>query len=199
MLARVAYLVSGAAIAAAAYAATIKAELGLGPLFVVQEGIAGHLDITIGRSVMIVGSSLCVIAMAMRQWPGVGTVTLPFLMGAMVDAMLPHTPTPGGIPLRLAVVVVGTFVMALGGALIISSRLGAGAPDLVMLALSRVTRFNNRQVRLALEAGWLFAGWLLGGAVGIGSVITGLMIGPMLHFWIERLHSEPVEQEHVVV
>lgn len=199
MLTRVACIVGGAAIAAVAYAATIKASLGLGPLFVVQEGIAGQLDISIGRAVMIVGSSLCVVALVLREWPGVGTVSLPFLMGAMVDAVLPHTPTPGGWGLRLVVVVVSTFVMALGGALIIRSRLGAGAPDLVMLALSRLTRFNNRQVRLALEASWLLAGWLLGGAVGVGSIITGLLIGPMLHFWIEQLHSEPVEQEHVIV
>ena len=199
MLTRVAALVGGAAISAMGYAATIKAALGLGPLFVVQEGVAGHLDITIGRSVMIVGSCLCVIAMAMREWPGIGTVSLPFLMGSMVDAMLPHTPTPGGLALRLTVVVVSTIVMALGGALIISSRLGAGAPDLVMLGISRLTRFNNRQVRLALEASWLTMGWLLGGVVGVGSVITGLLIGPALHFWISRLHSETPEHEHVVV
>ncbi|MDP1795456.1 MAG: hypothetical protein Q8K63_15055 [Acidimicrobiales bacterium] len=199
MLRRVAFLVGGAAVASLAFAATIKAALGLGPLFVVQEGIAGQLDISIGRAVMIVGSCLCVIALAMREWPGVGTVVLPFLIGAMVDGVLPHTPTPGGVVLRVVVVVVSTFAMALGGALIINSRLGAGAPDLLMLGLSRLTGVNNRSVRLALEAGFLLLGWLLGGVVGIGSVVTGVLIGPMLHFWIERLHSEPVEHEHLVV
>ncbi len=196
---KAACIVAGAAIAAGCYAATIKAALGLGPLFVVQQGIARHLDITIGQSVMIVGSALCVIAVFLREWPGVGTVSLPFLMGSMVDAILPHMPTIDGLVLRVLVVVVASFFMALGGALIIRSKLGAGAPDLVMLALSRLTRFNNRQVRLGLEGSWLVMGWLLGGSVGVGSVVTGLMIGPSLHFWIERLHSESPERDHVVV
>lgn len=199
MVNRVALIVAGAAVSAVMYALTIKAALGLGPLYVVQEGIAGHLGITIGQSVMVAGSSLCLISIAMRQWPGVGTVTLPFLMGGMVDAILPHTPGVDGLVLRALVVVVASFFMAFGGALIIRSRLGAAAPDLVMLGLSRLTGVNNRNVRLAMEASWIAGGWLLGGAVGVGTVITGLMIGPSLHFWIQRLHSEPVEHEHVVV
>ena len=68
-----------------------------------------------------------------------------------------------------------------------------------MLGLSRLTRQNNRNVRLAMEASFIAVGWMLGGSVGVGTVITGLMIGPSLHFWLERLHSETPEHEHVVV
>lgn len=199
MLNRIALIVAGAAVSAVMYAVTIKADLGLGPLYVVQEGIAGHLGITIGQSVMVAGSTLCVLSMLMKEWPGFGTVTLPFLMGSMVDATLPHTPEISGLALRVLVVVVASFFMAFGGALIIRSRLGAAAPDLVMLGLSRLTKQNNRNVRLAMEATFIGTGWLLGGKVGVGTVITGAMIGPALHFWIQRLHSESPEHEHVVV
>jgi uncharacterized membrane protein YczE len=196
---RSALLLAGAAISAVMYSATIKADLGLGPLYVVQQGLAGHLGLTIGQSVMVVGSVLTILSIVMRQWPGFGTVSLPFLVGAMVDACNPHMPEMHALALRVAVVAVASFLMALGGALIIRSRFGAAAPDLVMLALSRLTGRSNRDVRLAMEASWIVGGWLLGGVVGVGTVITGVMIGPSLHFWIERLHSESPEHEHVVV
>lgn len=198
-LSRGALVVGGAFISAVCYALTIKADLGLGPLYAVQEGISEHLEITVGQSVMVVGATLCVIAALLREWPGLGTVSLPFIMGSMVDAILPHTPDLDGLVLGLVVVAVASWFMALGGALVIRSKIGAAAPDLVMLALSRRSRFNNRQVRLAMEASWLAMGWLLGGTIGVGTVMTGLLIGPALHFWIEQIHSEAPEQEHVVV
>jgi uncharacterized membrane protein YczE len=197
--ARVALVFAGAAISAVAYTATIRADLGLGPLFAVQQGIAGHLHITLGQAVMVAGATLCVIAALLRTWPGPGTVSLPFIMGVMVDTVLPHMPEIHGIALRLVVVAVGTSMMTLGGALVIKASIGAAAPDLCMLALSQRTGRSNRAVRFAMEGSWLVMGWLLGGTIGIGTVITGLLIGPTLHFWIQVVHSEEPEHEHVVV
>jgi uncharacterized membrane protein YczE len=165
----------------------------------VQQGVSRHLDITLGHAVMVVGATLCVIAALLRMWPGPGTVALPFIMGFYLDAFLPHTPTPHGIVLRLVVVAAATWMMALGGAIIIRARVGAAAPDLCMLAISKRTGRSNRGVRLAMEGSWLVMGWLLGGTIGVGTVITGLLIGPALHFWIQRLHSEERDKEHVVV
>jgi uncharacterized membrane protein YczE len=196
---RLVLLFGGCLIAAVCYAATIKSDLGLGPLYAVQQGVARHLDITQGRAVMIVGATLCVIAAALRMWPGPGTVSLPFLMGFYLDAITPHMPEIDGVLLRLVVVAVATWIMALGGALVIKGRVGAAAPDLCMLAIAQRTGGSNRSVRLAMEGSWLVMGWLLGGTIGVGTVITGLLIGPALHFWIERVHSEAPAREHVVV
>jgi uncharacterized membrane protein YczE len=196
---RVALLFGGCFISAVCYAFTIKADLGLGPLYAVQQGVARHLHITQGHAVMIVGATLCVVAALMRMWPGPGTLSLPFIMGGYLDALLPHTPTPHGLVLRLGVVVVASWVMALGGALVIRGRVGAAAPDLCMLAIAERTGRSNRSVRLAMEGSWLVLGWLFGGTIGVGTVITGLLIGPALHFWIERVHSESPAREHVVV
>ncbi|HUR76451.1 MAG TPA: hypothetical protein VMZ22_00770 [Acidimicrobiales bacterium] len=184
---RVALILVGVAIAAVCYAATIKANLGLGPLYAVQEGVSGHLGISIGRSVWVVGATLCVIAALLRMLPGPATVALPFLMGIFLDAILPHMPEINGLALRLAVVVIATWFMALGGALVIRARIGAAAPDLCMLAISRNTGRSNRAVRLTMEGSWLVMGWLLGGTIGVGTVITGVLVGPALQFWIERV------------
>jgi uncharacterized membrane protein YczE len=196
---RFALLFGGAFISAVCYTATIKADLGLGPLFAVQEGVSEHLGISLGRAVMVVGGTLCVIAALLRRFPGPGTVSLPFIMGVYVDAILPHMPDLNALAVRLIVVAIASWFMCLGGAMVIRARVGAAAPDLCMLALSERTGRSNRSVRLALEVSWLVMGWLLGGTIGVGTVMTGLLIGPALHFWIELLDSEAPEQEHVVV
>jgi len=196
---RVALVLGGAFISAVCYTATIKADLGLGPLFAVQEGVSEHLDISLGRAVMVVGGTLCVIAALLRRFPGPGTVSLPFIMGVMVDTVLPQMPDINGLALRLIVVAIASWFMCLGGAMVIRAHVGAAAPDLCMLALSERTGRSNRSVRLALEVSWLALGWLLGGTIGVGTVMTGLLIGPALHFWIELLHSETPQHEHVVV
>jgi uncharacterized membrane protein YczE len=42
-----------------------------------------------------------------------------------------------------------------------------------------------------MECTALVTGWLLGGAVGVGTVIIGLGIGPGMAFWLRVLRAMP--------
>ena len=181
---RLASLLGGCGIATFCYALTIRASLGLGPLFVVQQGVARMIGAAIGQGVMVVGVGLVVVALCLRSWPGPGTLALPFLGGGLLDLMLPHVPAIHGLPLRLAVVVVATWVMAFGGALTIRAGLGVAAYDAVMLGLRRSSGRSLRLVRLIMELTMLGCGWLLGGSVGVGTAITAVLIGPGIQFWL---------------
>lgn len=184
---RSAELVLGCALSTACYALTVRVDLGLGPLFTVQDGLARHLGVSLGTAVMIVGVGLVVMAMAFRSWPGPGTLLLPFLGGGFMDLMLPLTPAPHGTVVRLLSVLLATWFMALGGALVIRSALGASAYDLVMLGLHRRLGGPIALIRIGMELTMLSCGWLLGGAIGVGTVVTGLLIGPAMHFWMGLL------------
>jgi uncharacterized membrane protein YczE len=184
-------LVAGSVVVTACYAVTIRADLGLGPLFVLQAGVARHAGIAIGTSVMVVGFALVLVALALRSPLGPGTLVLPVLGGLTLDALLPHVPTIQGWPLRMASVVIATWIMALGGAMMIRASVGVMAYDAVMLGLRRVLGRPLAPIRIAMEATVLLGGWLLGGPVGVGTVITGLLIGPGLQFWI-RMIGVPV-------
>jgi uncharacterized membrane protein YczE len=187
---RVALLLTGSLISTICYAVTIRARLGLGPLYVLQDGIARHAGITIGTSVTLTGFALVFVAGALRSWPGPGTLLLPLLGGVTLDRLLPHVPILHGWPLRLAAVVAATWMMALAGALMIRASVGVAAYDAVMLGLQRIFARPLSPIRLAMEASALVAGWLLGGAIGVGTVITGLLIGPGIQFWLARI-GEP--------
>ena len=52
-----------------------------------------------------------------------------------------------------------------------------------------------RVVRTSIELFVLAVGWLLGGTIGVGTVLYGLGIGPLAHFFIPRLTvAEPVDE-----
>jgi len=183
-------LVVGCVLATVCYAVTIQASLGLGPLFVVQVGLAQVMGISIGTAVMVTGVTTILVAVLLRSWPGPGTLALPFMSGALLNLMLPAIPTIHGLAFRALSVVVATWIMALGGALMIRAGLGPMAYDCVMLGLHRVSGWSVAPVRLAMELSMLLLGWLLGGPIGVGTAVTAVLIGPGLHFWL-RLLSRP--------
>lgn len=166
------------------YAVTIRAGLGLGPLFVLQDGVAKHAGIAIGTSVIVTGFASVAIALLLRYRPGPGTVALPVLGGLTLDALLPHVPTLHGLIVRVFAVLLATWIMALGAALTIRASVGVAPYDAVMLGLRRVLGRPLAPIRIAMEASVLTLGWLLGGSVGVGTAITGLLIGPGIQFWL---------------
>jgi uncharacterized membrane protein YczE len=180
-------LLAGSTIATVCYALTIQAGLGLGPLFVLQQGFADHAGIAIGTSVTVLGFVSILIAVALRSWPGPGTLLLPIIGGVTLDWVLPDIPTIHGLVLRFSVVVAATVMMALGGAMMIRASVGVVGYDAVMLGLARVSGRPLAPIRLGMEATVLAVGWVLGGSVGVGTAITGLLIGPGLHFWVRIL------------
>lgn len=187
MPARAALVMGGCTVSSVCYAMTIRAALGLGPLFVVQDGLSIQIGVSIGTAVTITGLGLVAVALALRAWPGPATIAVPFLSGAILNASLPAVPVFHGLALRLGLVALASCLMALGGAMIIRAASGVAAYDLVMLGICKLTRRKVSWVRLAMELTMLVCGWLLGGAVGIGTVITGVLVGPSMQFWLRRV------------
>lgn len=191
LLLRSGLLVVGSTVSTFCYALTIRAELGLGPLYVAQDGLARTIGVSIGTAVMISGVALIGLALVLRSRLGPGTLVLPFLSGFTLNALLPTIPVVHGWALRALVVVGATCFMAFGGALVIRASVGVAAYDAVMLGLHRVIRRPLAPIRLAMELSVLGCGWLLGGAVGPGTLITGLLIGPFIHLWLRVLRAMP--------
>ena len=137
------------------------------------------------------GVALIVIAALLRSWPAPGTLVLPFLTGGILEPLLRIAPTVHGYLARLVVVTVATWLMALGGALSIRCAFGASAYSQVMLCVRRLTGWRVVFAQLSMELTVLVLGWALGGAIGVGTIITGLLIGPSLHFWLRLLGGVP--------
>jgi uncharacterized protein len=94
------------------------------------------------------------------------------------------------LPVRLAAVLAGVGLVALGSALYLGAGLGSGPRDSLMLALSARTRLPVGLIRGLLEASVLGVGWLLGGVVGVGTVLFAVGIGPAVQLAFRVLQVE---------
>jgi uncharacterized protein len=160
----------------------LQSGLGVSPWDVLHDGIRRATPLSFGAATVLVGVVLVVVALAAGVRPGPGTLVNMVAIGAFADVLLAsgfvQDLAARSLPVRLAAVLAGVGLVALGSALYIGADLGSGPRDSLMLALSARTRLPVGLVRGLLEATVLGFGWLLGGVVGVGTVLFALGIGP---------------------
>lgn len=100
------------------------------------------------------------------------------IVGAMIDVVLSVVPEHPALGLAAAEVVGAIALVAVGSAVYLGTRLGAGPRDGLMIGLHRRTGRSLRLVRVALELSVLVTGALLGGTAGIATVLFAVTVGP---------------------
>lgn len=168
-------------------ALTLQARLGVSPYDVLHQGIAKQTGLSFGTVVIGVGLVILVLWIPLRQRPGIGTVVNTLTVGLVIDLALLVLPEPDLMAARIAMLLAGIVVTALGMGLYIGAGLGPGPRDGLMTGIA-AKGFPLWAVRTVLEVTALVAGWLLGGNVGVGTVIFAFSIGPLGHFFLARLH-----------
>jgi uncharacterized membrane protein YczE len=93
-------------------------------------------------------------------------------------------PVTGDIGVRLALMLGGILLNAMATAMYMGSQLGPGPRDGFMTGLARVTGRSIRLVRTLIEIAVGVVGWVLGGAVGVGTVLYALAIGPLAQWML---------------
>ncbi len=182
----------GYVLIAVAIALNVRCTLGLGPLFVVFQGLQRHGVATIGTATILTNVVLLLASMALRERPGIGTLGQVFLVGPLTDLALLATPHVHSMSMRAGYLVAAFLILCVGAALYLSADLGAGPYDAVMQGLYRNSRrLPLAVVRLGMEGTALLLGWLLGGDIGIGTLVIGLGIGPGIAIGLRRMRAMP--------
>jgi uncharacterized membrane protein YczE len=185
-------LLFGLALFGFGLALMVIADLGLAPWDVLHQGISERTGIPIGTVVIIVGVLLLVFWIPLKERIGIGTIANAIVIGVVLDVsllVLPERLTAW--PLQWAALLVGVVLVGIGSGYYIGAGLGPGPRDGLMTGLARLG-YPIFAVRAAIEIGALVVGWLLGGTVGVGTVIFALAMGPLVHFFMERLSLHPV-------
>lgn len=123
---RLTQLYVGLAVFGWSEALLVEAKLGVLPWDVLHQGLARHLDLTIGIWSVIVGFVVLLLWIPLRERPGLGTVSNVLVIGPCIDLSAAFMPTPHAWWLRAAYVVVAIVVNALATALYIGARFGPG-------------------------------------------------------------------------
>ena len=176
---RLPQLFLGLALYGASLAMMVRGALGLAPWDVLHSGFIRHVPMTIGQAVVLLSFLVLLLWIPLREKPGIGTVANALVVGLAADATLAVLAEPDSLALRVALMLGGIVLNGLATALYIGSQFGRGPRDGLMTGLARRTGWSLRLVRTGLEVTVVVIGLLLGGALGVGTVLYALAIGPL--------------------
>ena len=159
-----------------------QSQLGLSPWEVLHDGISKVSGIAIGTVSILIGIVVLLLWIPMREKPGIGTILNILIVGNVTNLTLIFLPVSNELLIQIIWLVIGLLMIGLASALYLSSRLGAGPRDGLMMSLYRQTSFSIRLIRSVMEVGVLLVGWLLHGTIGIGTLAFALGIGPIIQF-----------------
>lgn len=179
LLRRLPQLVVGLVLYGASLGMMVRGALGLAPWDVLHSGFIRHVPMTIGQAVVLLSFVVLLLWIPLRERPGIGTVANALIVGLAADATLALLSQPDSVPLRAALVLGGIVLNGLATALYIGSQFGRGPRDGLMTGLARRTGLSLRLVRTGLEVTVVVIGLALGGALGVGTVLYALAIGPL--------------------
>jgi len=169
-------------------ALTIKANLGVSAWDVLHIGLYKSIGLSVGTWSQIVG--VVIISSTYffdKKIVSIGTILNMLFVGWFIDLFLWLLPTPhhGQWIEQTLFLLIGMVIMAMGSGMYITSKLGAGPRDGLMLVLSNRLQWSIRKVKTTMELIVLVIGFFLGGPVNIGTVILSIFIGPLMQFFIK--------------
>ncbi len=177
---------------------TIHSRLGAGSWELFQIGITNRTRFTLGQVSQIVGAVIILIDIAMKQFPGWGTVLNMYFVGFFIDlidgfSVMPHPQSLFG---RVSTLLAGIFVVAWGTFFYLDAGWGAGPRDGLMLGLSKLLSTKVWIARTGIEVCVVGAACCLGVMPGLGTVLTALLVGPMLQTAYRMVGKEPETVKH---
>lgn len=181
---RLVQLYAGLALYGFSMALMLRAGLGLDPWDVFHQGLQERTPLSFGLVTAVVGAAVLLLWWPLRQRPGLGTVSNVVVIGVSVDASLRVLPEAEGLPWQVVFMLASVVLNAIAGGAYIGARLGPGPRDGLMTGLVRRTGRSVRLVRTCIEVTVLAVGVVLGGAVGVGTVVYALGIGPLVQIFL---------------
>jgi uncharacterized protein len=177
---------------------TINANLGLSPWDVFHQGLSKNIDITMGQASIFMGILIVIANYIFGEKIGWGTLSNMLFIGIFMDVLMLNNiiPTFENIILKIIMMLLGMFVIGTASFLYISSGLGSGPRDGLMIALTKRTGKSVRFIRNCIEITVLIIGIALGGTVGIGTPIMAFAVGPVVQFAFKVYKFEVGKVKH---
>lgn len=190
--ARVAIVLIGSFVSSFGYLLTVRADVGNGPMFAVQDALHLRTGMSLALAAIVVGLGLAALARAMGVRLGIGPLGIPLLTGLTVALVEPIVPHLDGVALRWGGFALGTTVMMLGAVVMLRAGFGGSALESAMFGVARLARTTPATARIGLEVAMALTGLALGGRVGPGTAAMAVSVGPLFAFWSRRLPSDAV-------
>lgn len=173
---RYAQLVLACTVLGVGVALLLEASLGSDGYSTMVSGISIASGIPFWMLNIAVGAVFIVLAWLRGTRPGPGTLVQWFLVGLVISAVMTLLPAVEDVVLRAGLLVLALVLITVGVAGYLASATGAGPAEAMAMAWDPPIPF--RWSYNLVQATGALVGWLLGAAVGPGTVLVFLVLGP---------------------
>lgn len=161
----------------------LTASLGSDGYATLVSGLALALALDFWIVNLVVGLALVAIAWIRGLRPGLGTVVQPLVVGVVVSTVTGAVAEPEHWWARVMLLVLAIPVLALGVAGYLAADAGAGPVEAAAITLDPPIPF--RWGYSVVQGVGALIGWACGAAVGPGTVVAILLLGPLVS-WLSR-------------
>lgn len=183
-------LVVACTILGAGVAFLLEAELGSDGYSSLVNGLTRTSGLPFWVLNIVVGAAFVTMAWLRGVRPGPGTVVQWFLVGFVISGVMVLVPPVGSVPGRVASLALAFVLIAAGVAGYLASNTGAGPAEAAALAWDPPVPF--RWSYSLVQGGGALVGWLLGAAIGPGTLVIILFLGPVVD--LLRRHVPAIER-----
>jgi uncharacterized membrane protein YczE len=191
MLRRLLRLNVGLMIYGLAVSMVVNAKVGIPPWDVFAQGISIQLNTSYGVASIIVSVIVLVFWIPLKVKPGIGSIMNAILIGLWADFWTQYLPKMDFYWGNLAMFLLGTCTVAFATGLYITSNLGSGPRDGLILGLTKRLGWKVWQVRTVIEVLVLSVGWVMGGQVREGTLIFAITIGYLMQISLRFFKYKP--------
>lgn len=153
--------------------------------FSIVHMIAGRAEVTPGVANMIILIVLFIgILIVDMKRIKIGTLICVVGVGPIIDlgvkAVSYFPIDSANIFVKMLLVLLGCFIIAVGFSIISASDIGVAPNDIVPFIIKDKLNFQYRWVRIGFDATFLIIGFIFGGTIGVGTIIAMLVTGPFI-------------------
>ena len=160
----------------------LKSQLGSAPWTVLAQGIAIQTGLNIGLITFMNSVFVLLAWIPLKQQLGLGTllnITIIAVTLGMFDKLLPNIEQ---LVIQLLFAIFGIITIGIASALYLTTHMGAGPRDGLMVGLCQATGLRVGIIRTLIEGSVCLLGWILGGVVGLATLLFAFGVGWVVQY-----------------
>lgn len=167
----------------------IRSNTGVDSFTIFMQGLSNLLHITVGQAnILVMGLVFIGMLIFTREYIRLGTFLAVVTAGPFLDLINNFLAGYGieSLPLvvRLVIVALSCVVIAIGFSILKSAELSVAPTDQLPLIIVDKTNWQYKWVRISMDVIFIIVGFTLGGVLGLGTIITTLLIGPCIQYFL---------------
>lgn len=195
---RIGFFLVGCFIIQLGVAFFIKSSTGVDSFTIFMQGLSNLLNITVGQAnILVMGTVFIGMLIFTREYIRLGTFLAVITAGPFLDLINLALENVGiaALPLivRLLIVAISCVVISIGFSILKSANLSVAPTDQLPLIIVDKSNWQYKWVRITMDVICIVVGFTLGGALGLGTIITTLLIGPCIQYFLPIIEKKATQ------